>query len=1611
MKSSVPLLLPLFLMVCTITFAQQISVHENLSPQELIQNHLVSGCVEAENVTSPINGSVNNLVSFGYFERENSNFPFENGIILSSGEITRIGNGEDNGIITSGNYEWGTDPAIETALGISHTLNATTLQFEFSSVSDRIAFNYIMASEEYYANFPCAFSDGFAFLIRKAGSEDPYENIAVVPNTSIPVNTTTIRPEIPNFCEAQNEEYFAGFNLGDTNFNGRTEVLTAIANVIPLEVYEIKLIVADQNDTNYDTAVFIEGHSFGASIDLGEDMQTCASQVLLNADLNNSYASYNWYLDDVLIEDAHEPMYSATISGKYTVEATIALNNSNCVLTDDINLIIDTAQTAEPMCDYELCDTNNNGIQSFDLDSKIDEVLSCVLPSEYEISFYLSLEDAQNQTNAVEGSINNISNPQVVHIRIVDLVSGCIIYSSFNLVVVELPEVVDPSPLILCAPVEQNGQIAIDLNVKDEEITNGDNNLSVTYHSSLEEAETGINPLIVPYVNTSANETLYASVFNIETGCINTTSLELEINNQPEINTDNLLYIDACDQDHDGNALFDLNSVIPLAIEDTAGYIISFYETLEDAEANTNPIENTYDYANSEDAVQTIYIRVEAAASSCYSIAPVELHTNLLLTGTNLMNVYRCDEDGNGEEEFYFDSIENRIANGLPDITVTFHLTQEERDNEVNAIDKTAPFINSSSPQTIYLNLYSPTCHEVSQLDLVVHPVIEFETVNTLYVCDEDQDGYTTTDLSTFDDAVTFSQEGYAVAYFATQEDAENNTNALPRFYENTENPFILFPRITANQTGCGSTNSFSVVVRPAPVSQAPDPIVICDMDMDGYYLMNLNDVIAQVTSTTENRLISFYHTEADAHDAVNEIENTTAYNAQTETIAIKIANSATGCYSIQVLDIIVNTYPVIGVDGLVDQYLICENSSDGIANFVFSTRDAEIIGNQTGKETSYYLSQEEADNREKAIDKNSPFLNTQNPQTIFVRLENISDTSCYATGSFEIYVSTNPDFNTPMDIITCDDMSNDGSEVIDFGSKIAEITEGYPDIELVTFHLSETDAINNTNILEEGYTNITNPQTIFVRIDDGTECQSISSFTFTLIQAPSVSIPSGLYACDSNFDGFEIFDLTEAEFDINDIRQDDIVVTYHVTFEEAEAGSNAIANPEHHNHNGASEAVYIRVTNSISNCYVILTIPIEVYTPPVVNDFSTYEICANDENYADLSLITPMAFDDTTGLLISYHANQLDALNNADPLDTLYYYSSTSEELYIRVEDAATGCLNTHAFNLIINQKPIAHDPGPIEYCDDNSDGQLHVDLSEKTAAILGNQNPNRFAVSYHTSQADAMSGSGTMQTDYMATDGDSIYARLENLVTGCFETTFFYIFINPLPVVEIDDQVICIDNLPLFISAETGMDTDSYLWSTGARSADVEITTIGDYWVTVTTKYGCQTTETFNVIKSESATVEFTEVLDFSDPNNITITVSGIGDYMYQLDDREPQESNVFVNVPLGPHTITIIDLNGCSPITKEVVVVDAPKFFTPNNDGRHDLWHISGVETLPGTEILIFDRYGKLITKLTSNTPGWDGTFNGSDLKADDYWFRAFIKRGPMAFEVTGHFSLKR
>ena len=92
------------------------------------------------------------------------------------------------------------------------------------------------------------------------------------------------------------------------------------------------------------------------------------------------------------------------------------------------------------------------------------------------------------------------------------------------------------------------------------------------------------------------------------------------------------------------------------------------------------------------------------------------------------------------------------------------------------------------------------------------------------------------------------------------------------------------------------------------------------------------------------------------------------------------------------------------------------------------------------------------------------------------------------------------------------------------------------------------------------------------------------------------------------------------------------------------------------------------------------------------------------------------------------------------------------------------------------------------------------------------------------------------------------------------------------------------------------------------------------------------------------------------------------------------------------------------------KTVAVLGIPKFFTPNNDGYNDYWNIKGANGTfnNSAQILIFDRYGKLIKQINASSNGWDGTYIGNQMPADDYWYTIKLEDGR---ETKGHFSLKR
>lgn len=145
----------------------------------------------------------------------------------------------------------------------------------------------------------------------------------------------------------------------------------------------------------------------------------------------------------------------------------------------------------------------------------------------------------------------------------------------------------------------------------------------------------------------------------------------------------------------------------------------------------------------------------------------------------------------------------------------------------------------------------------------------------------------------------------------------------------------------------------------------------------------------------------------------------------------------------------------------------------------------------------------------------------------------------------------------------------------------------------------------------------------------------------------------------------------------------------------------------------------------------------------------------------------------------------------------------------------------------------------------------------------------------------------------------------------------------------------------------------------------------------------------------------------------NQIVTVIAPIGaNYLYQLDFGIFQSSPIFENVSFGMHSITVKDVNGCSELTNNnILVIGYPKFFTPNGDTYNDIWNIFGLQDQLNSRIYIFDRYGKLLKDISPKDIGWDGNYIGQPMPATDYWFTVeYVEQGVIK-KYKSHFSLKR
>ena len=664
-----------------------------------------------------------------------------------------------------------------------------------------------------------------------------------------------------------------------------------------------------------------------------------------------------------------------------------------------------------------------------------------------------------------------------------------------------------------------------------------------------------------------------------------------------------------------------------------------------------------------------------------------------------------------------------------------------------------------------------------------------------------------------------------------------------------------------------------------------------------------------------------------------------------------------------------------------------------------------------------------------------------------------------------EISVIVNPlPIAKDVTIIQCDsDLIPDGKTLFNLTVNNTEISTNFAN-ETFTYFTSLNGA-NNTipgDLIpnELAYEN-TNPtlMDIWSRISNKTTgCSSVAKIT---LKVPATNIPPTYKipfeaVCDdfldvngnntvnnNNRDGITTFDFSSTKGAI--LASLPIGQTYTINYFKNEADAlsetNVITDISNYRNIGYpnSQDIWIRIDSELDNaCYGLgpyLTLNVEAL--PVAN-----------------AVIIPRQCDDNTDGIYTFNTSSLEAdlLKGQTNVKVTYFdqannplkdangvlitspfpanFTSTSQTIKaVLTNTTAQKCFDETTITFIIDDSPIANAvPSALTTaCDDeanpiNQDGKFAFDTSTFETTILGGQ--IGMDVKYYD-QNNVLLPS-PLPNPFVANTQNIIVNVQNPLNTICTASTTLSFVVNPIPNIDLNldglaNELVCSNLSTFFVTLDAGITDGSpdsnydYVWtkngnSIGTNSPRLAVNEEGIYTVEVTNNSGCSRIRTITVTASNKATFTV-DVVDLIDNNTVTVTATGPGVYEYSLDEPNGfwQDSNFFNNVPAGIHVVYVNDKNGCGTVNQEIIIVGVPKFFTPNGDGYNDIWEIKGIVKYPQAQVQLFDRYGKHLTTLNAINKNWNGTYNGSPLPSDDFWYVLNLGNGKP--EIRGHFSLKR
>lgn len=869
------LLVILFLQIFALGYSQSIIVNgtgmpeSNYEAEQLLTDVLLDGGIcssisDFQLKDNPSEPFPNVDRSWGFFDRGNSNFPFQRGVVLTTGFAPSV-EGPDSGIQSDGETDW-TGDAEATILANANTNNATVFEFDFIPQGNEISFNYIFASEE-YPGFSCnaSYNDVFAFIISGPGiTNDPGlngKNIALLPN-GLPVTINNVNDQ-----GCGDDTYYVAGPFADIEHGGRTVPLVAYSQVTPGETYHIRLLIADAGDRSYDSAVFLEAGSFNLGstiidengIDIGDNLMVCGQdQYTLHVNVNDPEVQLQWYFNDQPIDGATTNELVITQSGVYKIEVI----SGDCSATDEVNVVFGDLETNGTEFTLEEEDVGGDGVEIFNL-TQIQPIV-VGNPTGLSFKYYETYQNAENEQNQITNpTAYSATNGTVVYLR-VENAEGCFQIVEITLVLVEdclplepmcadgeygvnVPAIAtgelspngpdygclftQPNPTWYYFRIQESGSIVFDLNQYTQPDQQGqgidvdfivwgpfdakpcspfelstDKIVDCSYSASSQEVVEILNAEAGKYyVLLITNYSQQNGYFNLIPRPDNTGSFDCTIMGDAQYSQ--------CDDDQDGQVVYDLNAIADDLTEGDNTLEVKFYSDETSAENDSNENLVTSPFTITETTI--IYAQIKNAEGEIIEIVEVTLSIYEAVTGAQDVSEYFCDTASDGVEIIDLTSF-NVIANP-GDYTITYYETEQDA-TEGNASFIPNPSDYETGTTTVYVRIENENgCFAIAEINIEVSG-LEVDLGQDFSMCEGEFTLTASGDFSEFTDVTfTWRRNGTVI------EGETSNTLIINQIGQYT---------VTVDTAeGCSGTDTLNVLQGEAPlitdITVGPDYVIV----------------------------------------------------------------------------------------------------------------------------------------------------------------------------------------------------------------------------------------------------------------------------------------------------------------------------------------------------------------------------------------------------------------------------------------------------------------------------------------------------------------------------------------------------------------------------------------------------------------------------------------------------------------------------------------------------------------------------------------------------------------------------------------------------------------